>query len=427
MKTLIKNGRVLDPATKRDGIYDVLIEDGIIKEIEKNLIVETDEMIDATGCFVMPGLIDLHVHFREPGFEYKETIRSGSQAAAKGGFTTVCAMPNTRPVVDNLDTLKYVIDKAKEVAKINVLPIVAITAGQEGEFITDIEKLFENGAVAISEDGKSVMNARVYRQAMRLAAEVGIPVFAHCEDKNLVARGVLNAGDKAKELGVYGIMNVVEDSIVARDILIAKNTGAQLHLCHCSTQDSVKMVELAKKEGLSVTAEVCPHHFAMTEDDITSDDANFKMNPPLRSRKDVEALKLGLKNDIMDVIATDHAPHHITEKSLSLDEAPFGITGLETAVSLTITTLVQTGYITPMQMAEKMSYNPAKIIGLDKGTLLPGKIADITIINPDIEYIIDSSTFVSLGKNTPFNGMKVKGKVMTTIVAGEVVYSAIEE
>ena len=425
MKTLIKNGRVLDPATKKDGIYDVLIEDGIIKEIEKNLNLEVDNMIDATGCFVMPGLIDLHVHFREPGFEHKETIRTGSRAAAKGGFTTVCAMPNTRPVVDNLDTLKYVIDKAKEVTKINVLPIAAITAGQEGEFITDIEKLFKNGAVAISEDGKSVMDARVCRQAMRLAAEVGVPVFAHCEDKALAARGVLNAGNKAKELGVYGIMNIVEDTIVARDILIAKNTGAQLHLCHCSTQDSVRMVALAKKEGLPVTAEVCPHHFAMSEDDITSDDANFKMNPPLRSRKDVEALRLGLKNDIMDVIATDHAPHHITEKSLSLDEAPFGITGLETAVSLTITTLVETGYITPMQMAEKMSYNPAKIIGLDKGTLLPGKIADITIINPDIEYIIDSSTFVSLGKNTPFNGKKVKGKVMTTIVAGEVVYSAV--
>jgi len=424
MKTLIKNGRVLDPATKKDGIYDVLIENGIIKEIDKNLVVEADEMIDATDCFVMPGLIDLHVHFREPGFEHKETIRTGARAAAKGGFTTVCAMPNTRPVVDNLDTLKYVIDKAKEVTKVNVLPIAAITAGQEGEFITDIEKLFKNGAIAISEDGKSVMNARVCRQAMRLAAEVGVPVFAHCEDKALAARGVLNAGDKAKELGVYGIMNIVEDTIVARDILIAKNTGAQLHICHCSTEDSVKMVALAKQDGLSVTAEVCPHHFTMSEDDITSDDANFKMNPPLRSRKDVEALRLGLKNDIMDVIATDHAPHHITEKSLSLDEAPFGITGLETAVSLTITALVDTGYITPMQMAEKMSYNPAKIIGLDKGTLLPGKIADITIINPNIEYIIDSSTFVSLGKNTPFNGKKVKGKVMATIVAGEVIYSA---
>ncbi|SEW34878.1 dihydroorotase [[Clostridium] fimetarium] len=424
MKTLIKNGRVLDPATKKDGIYDVLIEDGIIKEVEQNLIVEVDNIIDATGCFVMPGLIDLHVHFREPGFEHKETIRTGARAAAKGGFTTVCAMPNTRPVVDNLDTLKFVIDKAKEVTKVNVLPIAAITAGQEGEFLTDIEKLFKNGAVAISEDGKSVMNARVCRQAMRLAAEVGVPVFAHCEDKDLAARGVLNAGDKAKELGVYGIMNIVEDSIVARDILIAKNTGAQLHLCHCSTQDSVKMVALAKKEGLPVTAEVCPHHFAMSEDDITSDDANFKMNPPLRSRKDMEALRLGLKNDIMDVIATDHAPHHVSEKNVPLDEAPFGITGLETAVSLTITALVDTGYITPMQIAEKMSYNPAKIIGLDKGTLLPGKIADITIINPDIEYIIDSSTFVSLGKNTPFNGKKVKGKVMATIVAGEVIYSA---
>ena len=424
MKTLIKNGRVLDPATKKDGIYDVLIEDGIIKEVEQNLIVEVDNIIDATGCFVMPGLIDLHVHFREPGFEHKETIRTGARAAAKGGFTTVCAMPNTRPVVDNLDTLKFVIDKAKEVTKVNVLPIAAITAGQEGEFLTDIEKLFKNGAVAISEDGKSVMNARVCRQAMRLAAEVGVPVFAHCEDKDLAARGVLNAGDKAKELGVYGIMNIVEDSIVARDILIAKNTGAQLHLCHCSTQDSVKMVALAKKEGLPVTAEVCPHHFAMSEDDITSDDSNFKMNPPLRSRKDMEALRLGLKNDIMDVIATDHAPHHVSEKNVPLDEAPFGITGLETAVSLTITALVDTGYITPMQMAEKMSYNPAKIIGLDKGTLLPGKIADITIINPDIEYIIDSSTFVSLGKNTPFNGKKVKGKVLATIVAGEVIYSA---
>lgn len=424
MKTLIKNGRVLDPATKKDGIYDLLIEDGIIKEVGQNIVAAADETINATGCFVMPGLVDLHVHFREPGFEYKETIRTGSEAAAKGGFTTVCPMPNTRPAVDNVDTLKYVMDKAKEVTKVNVLPIAAITANQEGEYITDIEKLYENGAIAISEDGKSVMNARIYRQAMRLAAEVGIPVFAHCEDKSLAARGVINAGAKAKELGVYGIMNIVEDTIVARDILIAKNTGAQLHLCHCSTQDSIRMVEMAKKEGLPVTAEVCPHHFAMSEDDITSDDANFKMNPPLRSKQDVEALKEGLKNDIIDVIATDHAPHHKTEKALSLEEAPFGITGLETAVPLTITVLVEAGIITPMQMAEKMSYNPAKIIGIDKGTLLPGKIADITIIDPNAEYEIDSKTFVSLGKNTPFDGWKVKGKVMKTIVAGEVIYSA---
>ena len=374
MKTLIKGGRVIDPASGKDGLYD--------------------------------------------------TIRTGALAAARGGFTSVCPMPNTRPVVDNIDTLQYVIDKAKDMTKVNILPIVAITAGQEGEFLTDIEKLHEAGAVAISEDGKSVMNARVYRQAMRLAAEVGIPVFAHCEDKNLVARGVMNAGIRAKQLGLYGIMNAVEDTIVARDILLAKNTGARLHLCHCSTADSVRMVELAKQEGLPVTAEVCPHHFTLTEDDIDGTDANYKMNPPVRTKADKDALIAGLSKDIMDVIATDHAPHHKNEKNLPFAEAPFGIVGLETSVALTITELVDKGHITPMQMAEKMSYNPAKILGIDKGTLLPGKTADITIINPSKEYVIDSSKFVSMGKNQPFDGRNVKGEVMYTIVSGEVIYEA---
>lgn len=424
MKILIKNGRVLDPANSRDGEFDILIEKDLIVNVDKNIDSEADRVIDAKGCYVMPGLIDLHVHLREPGFEHKETIRTGCLAAAKGGFTTICPMPNTNPVTDNVDTLNYVMDKAKDVSKVNVLPVAAITAGQSGDFIVDIEGLKNAGAVAISEDGKSVMNARVYRQAMRLAAQVGIPVFAHCEDKNLVARGVINAGPKAKELGMYGIMNAVEDTIVARDIVLAKNTGAQLHLCHCSTADSVKMIEAAKAEGLKVTGEVCPHHFTLTDEDITCDDANFKMNPPLRSRADVEALKLGLKNDIMDVISTDHAPHHKEEKSKSIVDAPFGITGLETSVCLTITELVKKGYLTPMQMAEKMSYNPAKIIGIDRGTLSEGAIADVTIIDPDAEWVINGEEFVSMGKNTPFNGYKVTGKVLYTLAAGDVIYEA---
>lgn len=423
MRMIIKGGRVLDPASSTDAVKDILIEDGIIVKVEDRIDEEAESVIDAANCYVMPGLIDLHVHFREPGFEHKETIRTGARAAARGGFTTVCAMPNTKPVIDSVEMVRYVIEKAKEVTDINVLPIAAITAGQDGEFITDFEKLYANGAVAVSEDGKSVMNARVARQAMKLAAKVGIPVFAHCEDKNLVARGAINAGKKAKEFGLYGIMNAVEDVIVARDILLAKNTGASLHLCHCSTKDSVRMVREAKESGINVTAEVTPHHFSMTEDDIVTADANFKMNPPLRTKEDVDALKEGLGQGVMDAIATDHAPHHKTEKERPFEDAPFGITGLETAVALTITELVKPGVLTPLQMAERMSYKPAQIIKSDRGTLLPGRVADITVIDPEDEYVIDSQTFASLGKNTPFNGKKVSGRVRYTMANGKVVYS----
>ena len=365
MRMLIKNGRVIDPASNTDDIRDILVEDGVIAEVAKDIDKAADTVIDAKGCMVMPGLVDLHVHFREPGFEHKETIRTGARAAARGGFTTVCPMPNTKPAIDSVEMVEYIKNKSEEVTDINILPIAAMTAGQDGEYITDYERLYEEGAVAVSEDGKSVMNARVARQAMRLAAEVGIPVFAHCEDKDLAARGVMNAGNKARELGFYGIMNSVEDIMVARDLLLAKNTGAKLHICHVSTEDSVRMIAAAKKEGLDVTAEVTPHHLTLTEDDINEDDANYKVNPPLRTNKDKDMLIKGLKDGTIDIIATDHAPHHLTEKDRGFVEAPFGISGLETAVAIIMTDLVKKNVITPLEMADKMSYTPAKIIGID--------------------------------------------------------------
>lgn len=424
MTILIKNGRVLDPATGTDGIADVLLEEGRIRAVEPDILTEAERILDAAGCFVMPGFIDLHVHLRDPGYEYKETVETGSAAAAKGGFTTILAMPNTKPVVDNADVVRYVLHKAEDVGLANVLQIGAITRGQRGEELADIEDMVDAGIPALSEDGKSVMNAQLYREAMMLAKKYDIPIMAHCEDINLVHGGVMNQDDKADELGLPGITNAVEDVIVARDILLAKETGARLHLCHCSTRDSVRMVELAKQEGLPVTAEVCPHHFTLTSEDIREDDANYKMNPPLRTRADVEVLIDGLKKGIMDVIATDHAPHSREEKQGSMRNAPFGIVGLETAAALTMTELVDKGHLTPLQMAEKMSYNPARIIGIDKGTLKPGKTADVVIFNPKEEYIIDAEQFRSKGKNTPFHGRKVKGRVMATILGGNIVYEA---
>ena len=424
MRVLIKNGHVLDPATGVDGICDVLTEDQRIIGVKEHIEEQADRVIDAKGCYVMPGFIDLHVHLRDPGLEYKETLETGGKAAAHGGVTTVWAMPNTKPVIDTKERVEDVHTRAKEDSPVHVIQLGAVTVGQAGEELADIEGMAEAGCHAISEDGKSVMNASLYREGMRRAAASGIAVFAHCEDIHMVEGGVMNADQKAEALGLKGITNAVEDVIVARDILLAKETGVQLHLCHCSTADSVRMVAEAKKDGLPVTAEVCPHHFIMTTDDITEDDGNFKMNPPLRSKADVEALREGLKNNIMDVIATDHAPHAEQEKDRSMKDAAFGIVGLETSVALTYTELVETGVLTPMQMAEKMSYNPAKILGLseEKGSISEGKIADIVIFDPSKEYEIDKHTFFSKGKNTPFHGRKVKGEVRCTIVDGVPVY-----
>lgn len=382
MTILIKNGRLINPSENLDKVMDIFVEDGIIKEKAESIEKQADTVIDAAGCYVMPGLIDLHVHFRDPGLTYKEDIETGSKAAAKGGFTTVCCMPNTKPVVDNVETVKYIIEKGEKTGLTNVLPVGAVTKNMAGVEITDVEELKKAGICAISEDGKSVMNSGVYRKAMKNAAKANVPVLAHCEDINLVEGGVINLGDKSSELGVKGISNAVEDVIAMRDIMLAKETGATLHLCHCSTKDSVEMVKRAKEEGIKVTAEVCPHHFSMCSDDITSNDGNFKMNPPLRAREDMEALIKGLQDDIMDVISTDHAPHSAEEKAKDLEHSPFGIVGLETSVALTVTNLVKKGYLTPMQMAAKMSYNPAKVLGIPKGTLDEGKIADITWPDP---------------------------------------------
>ncbi len=423
MKTLIQNGYVLDPESKREGEFDVLIEDEKIIKVAEQITTHADKVLDASGCYVMPGFIDLHVHLRDPGLEYKETLETGGKAAARGGVTTICAMPNTKPVVDNGEKVEDVHNRAKTDSPVHVIQIGAITVGQQGQELADIEGMAKAGCHAISEDGKSVMNASLYRQAMKLAKDNEISIFAHCEDITMVEGGVMHADEKAQALGLKGITNAVEDVIVARDILLAKETGVRLHLCHCSTEDSVKLVEAAKKEGLPVTAEVCPHHFAMTTDDITEDDGNFKMNPPLRGRRDVEALKAGLKADIMDVIATDHAPHAAEEKNCSMTKAAFGIVGLETMASLTYTELVEPGILTPMQMAEKTSYNPARILGLEgKGAIAEGKIADVVVFDPTVEYVIDKNTFYSKGKNTPFHGRKVKGDIRYTLVDGNVVY-----
>lgn len=425
MKILIKNGKLVDPANDVDAFYDVLIDGDkvaeVAQDIDPEVLGEGDRLIDVFGKVVMPGFIDLHVHLREPGFEYKETIQTGCAAAARGGVTTICPMPNTKPVIDSPERVKDLLERAKD-APVHVLPIGAVTVGQEGRELADIEGMLNAGIVALSEDGKSVMDSLLFRHAMEQAAQYEIPMFSHCEDKPLVDGGVMNAGEKAEGLGLPGITNAVEDVIVARDILISKETGAKLHLCHCSTSDSAVLVGMAKDQGLRVTAEVCPHHFTMSDQEITEDDGRFKMNPPLRSPKDVQALKDALASGVMDVISTDHAPHGAEEKAQSMLKAPFGIVGLETSFALGFTELVQGGYLSLSQLVEKMSANPARVLDIDKGNLAPGKIADLVIADVEHQYEIDSASFASKGKNTPFDGRKVTGRVVTTIVDGKIVY-----
>ncbi|MCR5452649.1 MAG: dihydroorotase [Lachnospiraceae bacterium] len=428
MNILIKGGTVINPATNMEEEADVFISHGLVEEIGKNLSDEfAEEIIDAHGCFVCPGFVDLHVHLRDPGQTHKGDIATESKAASRGGYTTIFAMPNTTPVVDKEDMIEYVQMKGNDVGLVEVRQVGAITEGMEGEVVSDMEGMMDGGCIAFSEDGKSVMDSGVLREAMQIAKNHDVLIMSHCEDKNLVWGGVMNAGKKAEELGLPGITNAVENIIVARDLMLAEETGARVHLCHCSTKESVEMLAAAKKKGANVSGEVCPHHFTLSEKDIPgADDANFKMNPPLRTKKDVEALKGAISVGTIEAISTDHAPHSEEEKAQGFLEAPFGIVGMETAAALTYTNLVLGGYISPMGMISALSTNPARIAKIDRGDISVGKTANITIFDPSFEYEIHASDLAGPARNMPYEGMKVNGRVVGTILKGKITYRYVD-
>lgn len=425
MKVLIKNGRIIDPANHVDRTADLLVEDGRIARIDQNISgapnVDVVEVIDAAGQLVVPGLIDMHTHLREPGFEYKETIRTGTMAAAAGGYTTVCCMPNTRPVNDSQSVTEFILHKAATEGVVNVFPVGAITKGSRGEEITEMAELRQAGCIALSDDGRPVMNSVVMRRAMEYAKMFRLLVISHCEDTDLSEEGVMNEGVVSTELGLKGIPNASEDVMVARDIALAELTGGHLHIAHVSTRGSVELIRRAKEKGIQVTAETCPHYLVLTDEAVRGYHTNAKMNPPLRTRQDIEAVRKGVQDGTLDIIATDHAPHAQEEKEREFDYAPFGITGLETALPVVLN-LVEEKVLTLEEAIRKMSSNPAKIIGVKRGTLSIGAVADITVINPNATWVVEAANLKSKGKNTPFEGWKMRGKVTHTLVEGKVVY-----
>jgi len=420
---VIKGGRVIDPG-RFVGVADVLIDDGKIVAVGPGLSAPVgSRTIHAEGKLVVPGFVDLHVHFREPGFEYKETIQSGSAAAVAGGFTTVCCMPNTSPVNDNQAVTEFILERARLAGLANVLPIGAITKGSEGKELAEIGDLRRSGCVAISDDGKPVMNSLVMRRAMEYALAFDLTVIDHCEDLHLAEGGCMNEGLVSTELGLPGIPAAAEDVMVARNLSLSELTGARLHLAHISTAGSVRMVREAKSRGIPVTAEACPHHFTLTEERVRGYNTHAKMNPPLRTWADVQAIKEGLRDGTIDVIATDHAPHATQEKQQDFTEAPFGIVGLETALSLTLG-LVEEGVLSIEQAVQKLTSAPAAAFGLKKGTLAVTADADVVILDQHEQWEVDPAKFRSKSRNTPFVGWKVNGRVQTTIVGGRVVFEA---
>ena len=423
MAIVIQGGHILDPG-RFNGTGDLLIDNGKVAAVGRTVTVPAGAtVVSAKDRLVVPGFGDLHVHFREPGFEYKETIQSGASSAVAGGFTTVCCMPNTNPVNDNQAITEFMLERARAAGLANVLPIGAITKGSEGKELAEIGDLRRAGCVAISDDGKPVMNSLVMRRAMEYALAFDIPVVDHCEDLHLAEGGCMNEGLISTELGLPGIPAAAEDVMVARNVSLAELTGARLHLAHISTAGSVRMVRGAKSRGIKVTAEACPHHFTLTEEVVRGFNTLAKMNPPLRTWQDVQAIKDGLRDGTIDVIATDHAPHATQEKQQGFTEAPFGIVGLETALPLTLA-LVEEGILSLESAVEKLSTAPAQAVGLAKGTLAVGADAEVVLIDPQAQREDDPGKFRSKSRNTPFAGWKVKGLVLTTFVRGRVVFEA---
>ncbi len=418
MRLLIKGGRVIDPLNQTDALEDILVEDSIIRYRGKQPDDSNCEIIDARGKIVCPGFIDIHVHLRDPGFEYKEDIASGTRAAACGGFTTVCCMPNTEPVIDNEAVVGYVLEKAKKSGVVNVLPIGSISKRQDGLELSEIAELVEAGCVAISDDGKPVMKANLMRNALDYAKMFGLPVLAHSEDINLVNGGVMHEGYYSTIYGLRGTPAAAEEVMVARDIILARLTGGHLHICHASTAGSMALVRQAKAEGLNVTCEVTPHHLTLTDAIIDGYDADTKVNPPLRSEEHLLALREALLDGTVDCIATDHAPHHVEAKDCEYELAAYGISGLETAIAVIMDRLVNPGILNVKDMVHLFTIGPAKVMGIDKGNLEVGKPADITIIDPETIKTVDTRNFKSKGKNTPYKGMKLKGWPYMTLVNG---------
>ncbi|MDF2891805.1 MAG: dihydroorotase [Clostridia bacterium] len=422
MNILIKKASIVDAIDSYPQDSDILIVDGIIVQIGVGIDVEADQIIDGRGLTLLPGLVDMHCHLREPGFEYKETVASGTNAAAKGGYTTICCMPNTKPVIDHEDMLKNLLEIIEKDAVVHVLPIAAVSIGQQSQSLTDMKKLKELGAIAFSDDGQPVSNNAVMLEALLKAKEYGTLIIDHCEDHSLVKGGLINEGKKAEELGLPGISKLSEELPVLRDIMLAAEADFRIHIAHVSTRGTVDIIREAKKRGIQVTCEVTPHHIALSDEIITAGYTDCKVNPPLRSPEDMEAVKQGLKDGTIDAIATDHAPHHESEKNQDFKIAANGISGIETSFAVCFTELVDTGVLSLKELAAKMSYNPSRILGINKGRIAVGELADMVLVDLNKTTRIDKNTFLSKGKNTPFHGRSYKGEVVYTIVKGKIAY-----